>query len=113
MHRITTWGSAGANIKFDKVVKRPPRLGDSQFFLSEDTHTMIESCVRVMHAQWQERDRGGARGESSLAPCWGYLGRYRSGGCGCQDGATYVKVSRGGSHLGMGLSWSRGCWGLS
>ena len=46
------------NIKFDKVVKRSPRLGDSQFFLSEDTHNMIESCVRVMHAQQQEQELG-------------------------------------------------------
>ena len=35
-----------STIRFDKVVKRSPRLGDSQFFLSEDTHNMIESCVR-------------------------------------------------------------------
>ena len=46
------------NIKFDKVVKRSPRLGDSQFFLSEDTHNVIESCVRVMHAQQQEQELG-------------------------------------------------------
>ena len=35
-----------SNVKFDKVVKRSPRLGDSQYFLSEDTHNMLESCVR-------------------------------------------------------------------
>ena len=36
-----------SSLKFDKVVKRSPRLGDTQFFLSEDTHNMIESCVRL------------------------------------------------------------------
>ena len=40
-----------SNIKFEKVVKRSPRLGDSQYFLSEDTHNMIESCVRVLREQ--------------------------------------------------------------
>ena len=35
-----------STIMFDKVIKRSPRLGDSQYFLSEDTHNMIESCVR-------------------------------------------------------------------
>ena len=35
-----------SGIKFEKVVKRSPRLGDSQYFLSEDTHNMIEACVR-------------------------------------------------------------------
>ena len=35
-----------ASLKFEKVVKRSPRLGDTQYFLSEDTHNMIESCVR-------------------------------------------------------------------
>ena len=35
-----------AGLKFDKVVKRSPRLGASQFFLGEDTHNLIESCVR-------------------------------------------------------------------
>ena len=38
-----------SNIKFEKVVKRSPRLGDSQYFLSEDTHNMIESCVRAQN----------------------------------------------------------------
>ena len=38
-----------SNVKFDKVVKRSPRLGDSQYFLSEDTHNMIESCVRAQN----------------------------------------------------------------
>ena len=33
-------------IKFDKVVKRSPRLGDSQYFLGEDTNNLIEACVR-------------------------------------------------------------------
>jgi hypothetical protein len=35
-----------SSLKFGKVVKRSPRLGDSQYFLDEDTHNMIESCVR-------------------------------------------------------------------
>ena len=35
-----------SGLKFEKVVKRSPRLGDSQYFLSEDTHNMIEACVR-------------------------------------------------------------------
>jgi hypothetical protein len=35
-----------SSLKFVKVVKRSPRLGDSQYFLDEDTHNMIESCVR-------------------------------------------------------------------
>ena len=38
-------------IKFDQVVKRSPRLGDSQHYLSEDTHNMIDSCVRVLREQ--------------------------------------------------------------
>jgi hypothetical protein len=38
-------------IKFEKVVKRSPRLGDSQYFQSEDSHNMIESCVRVLREQ--------------------------------------------------------------
>ena len=35
-----------SSLKFAKVVKRSPRFGDSQYFLDEDTHNMIESCVR-------------------------------------------------------------------
>ena len=35
-----------SSIKFDKVVKKSPRLGDSQYFLGEDSHNMIEGCVR-------------------------------------------------------------------
>jgi hypothetical protein len=35
-----------SSLQFVKVVKRSPRLGDSQYFLDEDTHNMIESCVR-------------------------------------------------------------------
>ena len=38
-----------AGLKFVKVVKRSPRLGDSQYFLNEDTHNTLESCVRVIN----------------------------------------------------------------
>ena len=43
-----------ASIKFDKMVKRSPRLGDSQYFLGEDTHNMIESSVRIVAQQKAE-----------------------------------------------------------
>ena len=36
-----------SNLKFDKVIKRSRRLGESEFYLGEDTHNMIESCVRA------------------------------------------------------------------
>ena len=39
-----------AGIRFDKVVKRSPRLGFSQFYLGEDTHNRLENCVRVQVA---------------------------------------------------------------
>ena len=40
-----------SSIKFDKVVKKPPRLGDSLYLLGpkllgEDSHNMTEGCVR-------------------------------------------------------------------
>ena len=35
-----------AGLKFDKVVKRSPRLGASEHFLGEDTHNRLEGCVR-------------------------------------------------------------------
>merc|ERR1712194_119233 len=34
------------NIKFDKVVKKSPRLGATQYYLGEDLHNMLEGCVR-------------------------------------------------------------------
>ena len=38
-------------IKFEKVVKRSPRLADSEFFLGEDVHNLIEGCVRDQKEQ--------------------------------------------------------------
>ena len=35
-----------SGIRFDKVVKRSPRLGFSEFYLGEDTHNRLENCVR-------------------------------------------------------------------
>ena len=35
-----------AGLKFDKVIKRSPRLGASEHFLGEDTHNRLEGCVR-------------------------------------------------------------------
>lgn len=35
-----------SSIKFDKVVKKSPRLGDSLYLLGEDSHNMIEGCLR-------------------------------------------------------------------
>ena len=34
------------NIMFDKVVKKSPRLGATQYYLGEDLHNMLEGCVR-------------------------------------------------------------------
>ena len=33
-------------LKFDKVIKKSPRLGESMFYFSEDSHNMLEGCVR-------------------------------------------------------------------
>ena len=33
-------------IKFEKTVKKSPRLGNSLFYLGEDCHNMLEGCVR-------------------------------------------------------------------
>ena len=30
-----------SGLKFEKVVKRSPRLGDSQYFLGEDSHNLV------------------------------------------------------------------------
>ena len=35
-----------SGLKFEKVQRASPRLGNSLFYLSEDTHNVIESCVR-------------------------------------------------------------------
>ena len=35
-----------SSIKFDKVVKKSPRLGASLYLLGEDSHNMIEGCLR-------------------------------------------------------------------
>jgi hypothetical protein len=35
-----------SGLKFEKVQRASPRLGNSLYFLSEDTHNMIEACVR-------------------------------------------------------------------
>lgn len=35
-----------SGLKFEKVLKRSPRLGDTMYSLSEDTHNMLEGCVR-------------------------------------------------------------------
>ena len=35
-----------STIKWDKVDKRSPRLGQTLYYLGEDTHNMIEACVR-------------------------------------------------------------------
>ena len=40
-----------AGIKFEKVVKRSPRLGDSQHFLSEDSHNALKGAVRDQKAE--------------------------------------------------------------
>ena len=39
-----------STIKWDNVIKRSPRLGHSEYFLGEDTHNMIEACVRDQNA---------------------------------------------------------------
>ena len=33
-------------VKFDKVLKRSPRLGETMYFLGEDAHNLLEGCVR-------------------------------------------------------------------
>ena len=38
-------------IKFTKVVKRSPRLGDSEFFFDEDSHNLLEGLVRDQQAE--------------------------------------------------------------
>ena len=38
-------------IKFTKVVKRSPRLGDSEFFFDEDSHSLLEGLVREVSKQ--------------------------------------------------------------
>ena len=35
-----------SGLKFEKVLKKSPRLGESMFTLSEDWHNLIEGCVR-------------------------------------------------------------------
>jgi hypothetical protein len=40
-----------AGIKFEKVVKRSPRLGDSQHFFSEDSHNCLAALVRDQKAE--------------------------------------------------------------
>ena len=40
-----------SGIKWDKVIKRSPRLGDTQYFLSEDWHNTLTSCVRAQPEQ--------------------------------------------------------------
>ena len=39
-----------STIRWDKVDKRSPRLGQTLYFLGEDTHNMIEGCVRDQNA---------------------------------------------------------------
>ena len=38
-------------IKFDKVVKRSPRLGDSQYFFGEDSHNSLDALVRLQEEE--------------------------------------------------------------
>ena len=38
-------------IKFTKVVKRSPRLGDSEFFFDVDSHILLEGFVRDQQAE--------------------------------------------------------------
>eukprot|EP00966_Prymnesium_polylepis_P233607 5403353-Prymnesium_polylepis.1 len=45
-----------AGIKFEKVVKRSPRLGDSQHSFSEDSHNCLESAVRYQKAEAENED---------------------------------------------------------
>jgi hypothetical protein len=45
-----------AGIKFEKVVKRSPRLGDSQHFFSEDSHNCLETAVRAQKAEDENAD---------------------------------------------------------
>ena len=54
-------------IKFDKVVKRYPRLGESQFFFGEDSHIALEALVRIQSA----KDAGERANDISI---WGSLG---------------------------------------
>ena len=35
-----------SSLKFGKVVKKSPRLGDSLYTFSEDSHNLVEGCVR-------------------------------------------------------------------
>ena len=39
-----------STIRWDKVDKRSPRLGQTLYYLGEDTHNMIEACVRDQDA---------------------------------------------------------------
>ena len=39
-----------STIRWDKVDKRSPRLGQTLYYLGEDTHNMIEGCVRDQNA---------------------------------------------------------------
>ena len=57
-----------ASIKFDKMVKRSPRLGDSQYFLGEDTHNMLESSVRVMAQEKAAAEAAAAAALETEAP---------------------------------------------
>jgi hypothetical protein len=45
-----------AGVKFEKVVKRSPRLGESQHFLSEDSHNCLEVAVREQKAEAENAD---------------------------------------------------------
>ena len=35
-----------SGIKFVQIVKRSPRLGDSQYFFSEDSHNLLDGLAR-------------------------------------------------------------------
>jgi hypothetical protein len=35
-----------SGIKFVQIVKRSPRLGDSQYFFSEESHNLLDSLAR-------------------------------------------------------------------
>eukprot|EP00966_Prymnesium_polylepis_P057151 1323730-Prymnesium_polylepis.1 len=51
-----------SGIKFVQIVKRSPRLGDSQYFLSEESHNMLDGLARE-----QRDDEARARDISATA----------------------------------------------
>ena len=46
------------------MIKRSVWLGQSEYYLSEDTHNLIESCVRTQQQEQGDADRSTSGGST-------------------------------------------------